>query len=157
MPITFQGSLQISRKGVGSFKGAGACGSTSYVADFALIAAFLSVDSPQLQGPKFDQNHGSGPKGAPNAAISSFASRRPAPRGAEGYELARGPYSPLKWVSYQVPDWQLPVLGAQNRKLPEVAPKKQHFSKRRRRQVQFLGLQFVTFSPSESRTPRGQA
>ena len=39
----------------------GGCGSTFCVVDFALITAFLSVDSPQLQGPKFDQNHGSGP------------------------------------------------------------------------------------------------
>ena len=41
-----------------------ACGYTFCVVDFALITAFLSVDSPQLQGPKFDQNHGSGPNGA---------------------------------------------------------------------------------------------
>ena len=42
----------------------GGCGSTFRVVDFALMTAFLSVDSPQLQGPKFDQNHGSGPHGA---------------------------------------------------------------------------------------------
>ena len=34
----------------------GGCGSTFCVVDFALITAFLSVDSPQLQGPKSDQN-----------------------------------------------------------------------------------------------------
>ena len=33
----------------------GGCGSTFCVVDFALFTAFLSVDSPQLQGPKFDQ------------------------------------------------------------------------------------------------------
>jgi hypothetical protein len=38
------------------------------VTDFALITAFLSVDSPQLQGPKFDQNRGSGPHGALSAS-----------------------------------------------------------------------------------------
>ena len=32
----------------------------------------MSVDSPQLQGPKFDQTHSSGPHGAHNASISSF-------------------------------------------------------------------------------------
>ena len=57
------------------------------VVDFALITTFLSVDSPQLQGPKLDQNHGSGPNGALNATIPSLSSRRPTPRGAEGYEL----------------------------------------------------------------------
>ena len=44
-------------------------GSTFCVFDFALITAFLSVDSPQLQGPKFDQKHGSVPNGALNAPI----------------------------------------------------------------------------------------
>ena len=57
------------------------------VADCALIMAFLSVDSPQLQGPKFDQNHGSGPHGALNAPISSLVARRTPPRGATDYEL----------------------------------------------------------------------
>ena len=57
------------------------------VADCALIMAFLSVDSPQLQGPKFDQNHGSGPHGALNAPISSLFARRTPPRGAPDYEL----------------------------------------------------------------------
>ena len=42
------------------------------VADCALIMAFLSVDSPQLQGPKFDQNHGSGPHGALYAPMSTW-------------------------------------------------------------------------------------
>ena len=65
----------------------GGCGSTFCVVDFALITAFLFVDSPQLQGPKFDQNHGSGPNGALNATISSMVSRRPTPRGAKDYEL----------------------------------------------------------------------
>ena len=65
----------------------GGCGSTFSVADFALITAFLSVDSPQLQGPKFDQNHGSGPKGALNATMPSYVTRRLAPRGAKGCEL----------------------------------------------------------------------
>ena len=65
----------------------GGRGSTFCVVDFALITAFLSVDSPQLQGPKFDQNHGSGPNGALNAPISSLVSRRPAHRGARDYEL----------------------------------------------------------------------
>ena len=37
----------------------------------ALITAFLSVDSPQLEGPKFDQSHSSGPNGALNATISA--------------------------------------------------------------------------------------
>ena len=36
----------------------GGCGSTFCVVDFALITAFLSVDSQQLQGQKFNQNHG---------------------------------------------------------------------------------------------------
>ena len=67
-------------------KGAG-CGSTFCVVDFALITAFLSVDPPQLQGPKSDQNRGSGPNGALNATLSSVVSRRPTPRGAKGYEL----------------------------------------------------------------------
>ena len=58
----------------------GGCGSTFCVVDFALITAFLSVDSPQLPGSKFDQNHGSGPNGALNATITNFVSRRPAPR-----------------------------------------------------------------------------
>ena len=65
----------------------GGRGSTSCAVDFALITAFLSVDSPQLQGPKFDQNHGSAPNGALIAPISSLVSRRPAPRGARDYEL----------------------------------------------------------------------
>ena len=57
------------------------------VADFALITAFLSVDSPQLQGPKFDQKLGSGPHGALNAPKSSLVARRTPPRGAPDYEL----------------------------------------------------------------------
>ena len=57
------------------------------VADCALIMAFLSVDSPQLQGPKFDQNHGSGPHGALNAPISGLVAKRTPPRGARDYEL----------------------------------------------------------------------
>ena len=65
----------------------GGRGSTYCVADFALITAFLSVDSPQLQGPKFDQNHGSGPNGARNLTVPSLVSRRPTPRGAKGCEL----------------------------------------------------------------------
>ena len=65
----------------------GGRGSTYCVADFALITAFLSVDSPQLQGPKFDQNHGSGPNSALNAPVSCVVSRHPAPRGARVYEL----------------------------------------------------------------------
>ena len=59
----------------------GGCGSTFCAIDFALITAFLSVDSPQLQGPELDQNHGSGPKGALNVTKQSLISRRPAPRG----------------------------------------------------------------------------
>ena len=65
----------------------GARGSTFCVVDFALITAFLSVDSPQLQGPKFDQNHGSAPNGALIAPKSSLAPKRPAPRGARDYEI----------------------------------------------------------------------
>ena len=65
----------------------GGRGSTFYFVAFAPITAFLSVDSPQLQGPKFDKNHGSGPNGALNAPISSLVSRRPAPRGVRDYEL----------------------------------------------------------------------
>ena len=65
----------------------GGRGSTFCVVDFALITAFLSVDSPQLQGPKFDQNHGSGHNGAINATLPILVSRRPTPRGAKGYEL----------------------------------------------------------------------
>ena len=38
----------------------GGCGSTFCVVNFALITAFLSVDSPQLQRPKFDK-----PRAAP--------------------------------------------------------------------------------------------
>ena len=60
----------------------GGRGSTFCVADFALITAFLSVDSPQLQGPKVDQNHGSGPNSALNAPISCVVFQHPAPRGA---------------------------------------------------------------------------
>ena len=60
----------------------GGCGSTFCVVDFALITAFLSVASPQAQGPKFDQNHGSGPNDALNATILSLVSRRRTPRGA---------------------------------------------------------------------------
>ena len=60
----------------------GGCGSTLCVLDLSLITAFLSVDSPQLQGPKFDQNHGSGPNGALNATTTSSVSRCPTPRGA---------------------------------------------------------------------------
>ena len=58
----------------------GGCGSTFSVVDFALITAFLSVDSPHLQGPKFDQNHGSGPNSALSATLASLVSRRPTPR-----------------------------------------------------------------------------
>ena len=65
----------------------GGCGSTFCAVDFALIAAFLSVDSPQLQGPEFDQNHGSGLHDALNATISNLVSRPPSPRGAKDYEL----------------------------------------------------------------------
>ena len=65
----------------------GGCGSTFCVVDFYLITAFLSVYSPQLQRPKFDQNHGSSPIGALNATIPNLVSRRPSPRGAKGYEL----------------------------------------------------------------------
>ena len=65
----------------------GGRGSTFCVVDFALITAFLSVDSPQLQGPEFDQNHGSGPNGALIAPISSLVSVRRPPRGARDYEL----------------------------------------------------------------------
>ena len=65
----------------------GGCGSTFCVVDFYLITAFLSVDSPQLQGPKFDQNHGSSPNGAPNATMPYLVSRRLAPRGAKGTDL----------------------------------------------------------------------
>jgi hypothetical protein len=65
----------------------GGCGMIFCVADFALIMAFLSVGSPQLQGPKFDQNHGSGPHGALNAPISSLVLRLTPPRGAPDYEL----------------------------------------------------------------------
>ena len=65
----------------------GGRGSTFCVVDFALITAFVSVDSPQLQEPKFDQNHGSVPNGALIAPKSSLASKRPAPRGARDYEL----------------------------------------------------------------------
>ena len=65
----------------------GGSGSTFCVADFALITAFLSVDSPQLHGPKFDQNHGSGPSRALSATIANLVSRCLAPRGAKGYEL----------------------------------------------------------------------
>ena len=61
--------------------------STFCVVDFALITAFLSVDSPKPQGPKFDQNHGSGPNGALNATMPGLVSRCPAPRGAKGHEL----------------------------------------------------------------------
>ncbi len=60
--------------------------STVCVVDYALITEFLYVESPQLQGPKFDQNHGSGPYGVLNAPISSLVSRHPAPRGARDYE-----------------------------------------------------------------------
>ena len=65
----------------------GGCGSTFCVVDFALITAFLSVDSPQLQGPKFDQNHGSGPNGALYATIPRLVSRPPTLTGANGCEL----------------------------------------------------------------------
>ena len=57
----------------------GGCGSTFCVVDFALITAFLSVDSPQLQGLKFDYNHGSGPYGALNVIISNLVSGHPTP------------------------------------------------------------------------------
>ena len=76
----------------------GGCGSTFCVVDFALITAFLSVDSPQLQGPKFDQNHGSGPKGALSATIPNLVSRRLSPRGAKGYKLSTT--SELGWPHY---------------------------------------------------------
>ena len=56
----------------------------------ALISAVLSVDSPQLQGGRFDRNHGSGPHGALNAPISSSVSRHPVPRGAEDCESGCG-------------------------------------------------------------------
>ena len=67
----------------------GGCGSTFRVVDFALITAFLTVDSPQLQGPKFDQNHGSGPNGALYATVLlRSVSKHHAPRGAKCYELS---------------------------------------------------------------------
>ena len=47
----------------------GGRGSIFCVANFALITAFLSVDSPELQGPKFDQTHGSDPHGELSAYI----------------------------------------------------------------------------------------
>ena len=65
----------------------GGCGSNFCVVDFALITAFLSDASPQLQGPEFDQNYGSGPNGALNATITGVISRPPIPRGAKGFEL----------------------------------------------------------------------
>ena len=73
--------------GLALFDLKGGCGPTFCVVDFALITAFLSVDSPQLQGPEFDQNHGSGPNGALIAPISSLVSVRRPPRGARDYEL----------------------------------------------------------------------
>ena len=67
---------------VGSLSPQGGLWFNFCVVDFALITAFLSVDSPQLQGPEFDQNHGSGPNGALIAPISSLVSVRRPPRGA---------------------------------------------------------------------------
>jgi hypothetical protein len=43
----------------------------------------LSVDSPQLQEPKFDKNDGSGPHGVLSTYISSLVSRRTLPEGLE--------------------------------------------------------------------------
>ena len=79
-PVEFLGLVLFDLKG--------GCGPTFCVVDFALITAFLSVASPQLQGPKFDQNHGSGPNGALYATVLlRSVSKNHAPRGAKGYEL----------------------------------------------------------------------
>ena len=80
-----KGTFHLLGSVLSDLKGGG--GSNFCVVDFALITAFLSVDSPQLQGPKFDQNHGGVPNGALISPKSSLVSKRPAPRGARDYEL----------------------------------------------------------------------